>query len=51
MKFHLKIFEFDSSYPTYEEWKRQKSYNNKFHVIFRSYPTYEEWKLIRNVCD
>ena len=33
------------SYPTYEEWKRQNSDNNKFHAL-SSYPTYEEWKPI-----
>jgi len=35
---------FESSYPTYEEWKPGNALLSS-QRIFSSYPTYEEWKL------
>ena len=37
----------ESSYPTYEEWKRIKAVFPIPGLAASSYPTYEEWKLFK----
>ena len=37
-----------SSYPTYEEWKRELE-SIDFDLEMSSYPTYEEWKLFQQL--
>jgi len=41
---YLRLVHQVSSYPTYEEWKRNNNIAISIQIYCSSYPTYEEWK-------